>query len=193
MPREYDLLSQAPTSHQRLPEYEREDEWIRPFVQRGQIAHVATHWEGQPFITPSTYWYDEDRHRLIFHSNINGRVRANIDRHAEVCVEISELGRLLPSNIALEFSLQYRSVLIFGKARIVEGDEESRNLMEALVRKYFPELRGGVDYRSPTANELKRTSVYEIQIGSWSGKENWKDRATQSDEWPSLDPQWFKS
>ena len=42
----------------------------------------------------------------------------------------------------------------------------------------------------PEDQELKRTAVYELQIDSWSGKENWKDQADQSDEWPPLDARW---
>jgi hypothetical protein len=36
---------------------------------------------------------------------------------------------------------------------------------------------------------LKRTSVYAIRVESWSGKQNWPERADQSDEWPALDAQ----
>jgi hypothetical protein len=192
MTRDYQLVDQSPTAHQRLPEHARDDGWIRDLLKRGLIARIATHWDDQPFITPSTYWYDEGGHRLVFHSNISGRVRANIDRHPEVCVEVSELGRLLPSNVALEFSLQFRSALVFGKARVVAGPDEARALMEALIEKYFPAMRRGVDYRGPTPAEMKRTSVYEVAIEAWSGKENWKDRADQSDEWPGLEARWFE-
>ena len=51
------------------------------FFYRAQIAHIATFWDDQPFVTPTTYFYDETEHRLIFHSNIAGRIRANIEHH----------------------------------------------------------------------------------------------------------------
>jgi hypothetical protein len=48
------------------------------------------------------------------------------------------------------------------------------------------------EYRPITDKELKRTTVYAIEIESWSGKENWKERADQSDEWPVLGEEWFE-
>lgn len=161
-------------------------------LHHGQIAHIASRWDLQPFINPTTFFYDETGHRIIFHSNIAGRIRSNIERHPEVCVEVSELGRLLPSNIALEFSLQYRSVIIFGRARIIEDHNEKRDVLHRLIAKYFGEMQIDKDYRSATDKELKRTSVYEIKIENWSGKENWKDRADQSEEWEPLDEKWFE-
>lgn len=183
----YALQGQGPMAHQRRPKYVRDDDWIRDLLRRGQVAHIGTRWDDQPFVTPTNYYFDEDSHRLIFHSNIAGRLRANIERHPRVTAEVSEMGKLLPSNIALEFSLQYRSVIVFGEARLIQDVTEQQKLMHALIAKYFPEMELGKDFRPATEVELKRTTVYGLQIESWSGKENWKERADQSDEWPALD------
>jgi nitroimidazol reductase NimA-like FMN-containing flavoprotein (pyridoxamine 5'-phosphate oxidase superfamily) len=188
MSREYDA---TPTAHQRLPEYKRDEDWIRAFLHQAQIGHIASTWESQPFVTPSTFWYDQAEHRIIFHSNIAGRLRANLERNPRVCLGASELGRLLPSNVALEFSLQYRSVMVFGEAKILEDPEAKRAALYGLVKKYFPEMEAGREYRPITDKELKRTSVYAIAIESWSGKENWNERAVQSQDWPTLDVKWF--
>ncbi len=190
MPRNYSLEKSLPTAHQRKPEYTRGDTWIRAFLRRGQVAHIATVWESQPFVTPTNYYYDEPQHRLIFHSNLTGRLRANIGQGAPVCAEISETGRYLPSNVALEFSLQFRSVMVFGTARVLDDREEQRQLLHLLIDKYFSPMELGKDYRPVTDQELKRTAVYELRIESWSGKENWNEHADQSDEWPALKEQW---
>jgi uncharacterized protein len=188
MTRNYDA---TPAAHQRLPEYKREDDWIRSFLQQALIGHIASAWESQPFVTPSTFWFDQANHRIIFHSNIAGRLRANLERNPRVCLEASEMGRLLPSNVALEFSLQYRSVMVFGEAHVIEEPDEKRAALYGLVEKYFPKMSPGVEYRPITDKELKRTTVYAIKIESWSGKENWKERAVQSQDWPALDAKWF--
>jgi uncharacterized protein len=192
MPRNYSLDRNTPTAHQRLPDYVRDDVWIRDFLHRGQIAHIASLWDDQPFIIPTTYFFDEAGHRLIFHSNVTGRIRANIDQHPRVCIEVSEVGKLLPSNVALEFSLQFRSVTIFGSAFILENRQEQRAVMHQLIAKYFEKMELGRDYRPASDKELERISIYEIRIESWSGKENWKQRADQSEEWIALDPKWFE-
>lgn len=189
MARDYNT---SPTDHQRRPEHQRDDDWIRAYLQEAQVGHIASTWDDQPFLNPSTFWYDEAEQRIIFHSNVSGRVRANLERNPKVCLEASELGKLLPSNIALEFSLQYRSVMVFGTAHILEDEKEKRAALYGLIKKYFPEMEAGKEYRPITDKELKRTTVYAIEIESWSGKENWKDKADQSDEWPALGEEWFE-
>jgi nitroimidazol reductase NimA-like FMN-containing flavoprotein (pyridoxamine 5'-phosphate oxidase superfamily) len=192
MPRDYSLASQPPTTGQRLPEYTRDEAWIRSYLREAKVGHVATVWDGQSFVTPTLFWYDDANERIIFHSNLAGRVRANLEQNPRVCLEACEMGRLLPSNVALEFSAQYQSVMVFGTVRILESDEEKTAALEGLLHKYFTNMKAGSDYRPITAQELKRTSVYEIKIESWSGKENWNERAEQSSEWPALDEQWFE-
>lgn len=180
-------LDVTPANAQRLAKHVGDDAWIREFLHRADVGHIATRWDDQPFITPNTFWYDEERHEIAFHSNIVGRVRANIERHNRVCFEASQVGRFLPSNVALEFSSQYRSVIAFGTARILEDPEEKRRALYGLIAKYFPDMSPGEAYRPITDKELAITSVYAIAIESWSGKENWKERAGQSDAWPLLE------
>ena len=190
MPRDYN--NQKPTAFQRLPEYKRDDEWIRSFLREARVGHIASAWDGQPFVNPSTFWFDEENHQIVFHSNAAGRIRSNIETNPKVCFEASELGRLLPSNVALEFSLQFRSVLVFGTARLISEPQEARRVLYSLIKKYFPLMTPGVEFREITDKELRSTSIYAIQIEEWSGKENWKKRADQSDEWAPLTEKWFE-
>ncbi len=190
MPRDYQ--NQSPTAFQRRPHLTKDDVWIRAFLKEAQVGHIATSSDGQPFLNPSTFWYDEGNHQIVFHSNVAGRVRSNIEANPKVSIEASELGKMLPSNVAVEFSLQFRSVIAFGTARIVTNPDEARRLLYGLISKYFPAMSVGKEYREITDKELRATSVYAIQIEEWSGKENWEERADQSDEWPPLDAKWFE-
>lgn len=190
MPRNYE--NESPTAFQRLPEYQREEAWVRAFLREARIGHIASARDGQPFVNPTTFWFDEAHHQIIFHSNVAGRIRSNIENDSRVCFETSELGKMLPANVALEFSLQFRSVVVFGKARLIRDPEEARRVMYGLIRKYFPAMTPGKEFREITDKELKRTSIYAIPIEEWSGKENWKDRADQSEEWPALGEEWFQ-
>ncbi len=191
MPKDYNF-SAAPPNAQRRPEHAQSDEWVRHFLGRAQIGHIATRWGEQPFLNPTTFWYDPDRNEIYFHSNVLGRVRANSEKHERVCFEASQFGRLLPANVALEFSIQYESVIAYGTIRTLEDFEEKRRALCGLIGKYFPAMRAGQEYRPITDQELRHTSVYAIAVESWSGKRNWPDRADQSDEWPVLDEKWFE-
>ncbi|MHB8776188.1 MAG: pyridoxamine 5'-phosphate oxidase family protein [Anaerolineales bacterium] len=190
MSRSYE--NQSPSAYQRRPHLTKDDQWIRAFLKEAKVGHIASSVDDQPFLNPSTFWYDEENHQIVFHSNISGRIRSNIEVNPKVSMEASELGKMLPSNVALEFSLQYRSVIVFGTARIVTDPDEARRLLYGLIRKYFPAMTAGKEYREITDKELRATSVYAIKIEAWSGKENWEQRADQSDEWPPLDEKWFE-
>ncbi len=177
-------MKQSPDiTKQRLPEYAKDDEWIRSFLAQVEVGHIATHWEEQPFITSSIFFYDVEKHSVFFHSNVVGRIRSNSEEYLEVCFEASRYGRFLPSNIALEFSMQYESVIAFGKIRVVEDHEEKRVALYAMLKKYFADKKAGRDYRPITEKELRRTSVYKIEIERWSGKRNWEEEAEKSDDW----------
>lgn len=190
MPRDYS--NQAPIAFQRRPHLTRDDDWIRGFLQKAKIGHIASSMDGQPFINPTMFWFDEEHHQIVFHSNVAGRIRSNIESNPKVSLEASELGKFLPSNVALEFSLQFRSVVVYGTARVVTDPAEARRLLYGLIGKYFPKMTAGVEFREISDKELRATSIYAIQIESWSGKENWADRADQSDEWAPLDEKWFE-
>lgn len=190
MPRNYE--NQSPTAYQRRPHLTKDDNWIRAFLKEAQVGHIATSVDGQSFINPTTFWYDEENHQIVFHSNVAGRVRSNIESNPKVSLEASELGKMLPSNVAVEFSLQFRSVLVFGTASIIHDAEEAKKLLYGLIGKYFPKMTAGKEYREITDKELRATSIYTIKIEEWSGKENWEARADQSDEWPALDEKWYE-
>lgn len=183
MPKEY---SQEPFTKQRLADYARDDEWIRNFLARAQFAHIATVYKGQPFLNPTTFWYDPEPHEIYFHSNVVGRMRANAQTEERVCFEVFESGRLLPSNVALELSVQYASVIGFGTIRVLQDEATKERALYGLMRKYFSHLTVGELIRPITDKELKRTSVYAIAVQEWSGKENWVEMAEQSEEWAEL-------
>src|SRR5215208_2349811 len=98
MPRNYQ--NESPTAFQRLPEYQRDEEWIRAFLRGAKVGHIASVRDGKPFLNPTTFWFDERKHQIIFHSNLAGRIRSNIESNPNVSLEASELGKLLPSNVA---------------------------------------------------------------------------------------------
>ncbi len=190
MPKDYDPKRTVPNG-QRRAELVLSDDETRAVLGRAQVGNIATAWDGQPFINPTTFWYDAAGHRLVFHSNVVGRMRANAEHDGRVCFSASIFGRLLPANVALEFSLQYESVVAFGTLGVLVEEDERRLALSGLIAKYFPTMTAGQEYRPITEGELKRTSVYAIAIAHWSGKRNWPERADQSDEWPALGEEWF--
>jgi nitroimidazol reductase NimA-like FMN-containing flavoprotein (pyridoxamine 5'-phosphate oxidase superfamily) len=148
-----------------------EQERVGALLENGSLCFIATTADGQPYLHPNLYWYDAKNKRIYFHTAIKGRTRANIERNQNVCFGIADLGSLLPADTALEFSTEYASVVVFGSCKILESETEQRMALQGLLDKYFPALKPDVDYRGITSEELERTSVFAIEIESWSGKE----------------------
>lgn len=186
MPANYDP-SQTPLNRTRRAEYAQTNEWIQNFLIHAQVGYVATIWDDQPFITPINFWYEHDKQKIYFHTNITGRLRANIERHDKACFTASKSGELLPSNVALEFGIQYESVVAFGRVHLLKNHEQKSAALDGLLEKYFPQYKPGQHFRPITEEELKRTAVYAMTIESWSGKRNWPRAAEQNPDWEPLD------
>lgn len=167
MPQDY---TARPVNQVRRADRAVEDEaWIAAMLHQSPIAALATVHEGQPFINSNLFAYDEAAHVIYMHTARYGRTRGNAEAEQKVCLSVSTMGRLLPADEALEFSVEYSGVTVFGRALIAEGDDAEHGL-QLLLDKYFPHLKPVRDYRPITPEELKRTSVYRIEIDSWSGK-----------------------
>jgi nitroimidazol reductase NimA-like FMN-containing flavoprotein (pyridoxamine 5'-phosphate oxidase superfamily) len=147
-----------------------DEAWIADMLARAAIGVLATVDGDQPFLNSNLFVYDHDARVLYMHTARTGRTRANIESQTRVCFTVTEMGRLLPADEALEFSVEYASVVVFGSAQVVRDADEARHGLQRLLDKYFPHLQPGRDYRPITDDELARTSVYRITIDSWSGK-----------------------
>lgn len=147
-----------------------EDGWIRTFLAAAPVGVVATVRDGQPFLNSNLFVYDESRHAIYLHTARSGRTRDNIEADGRVAFTAFEMGRLLPADEALEFSVEYAGVVAFGRATVVADADEAREGLQLLLDKYAPHLRPGRDYRPITADEMRRTSVMRIDVVEWSGK-----------------------
>jgi hypothetical protein len=147
-----------------------EEEWIKALLQRAPVGVLATVHTGQPFLNTNLFFYDEAEHAIYFHTARMGRTRANVESAQRVCFSVFEMGRLLPADTALEFSVEYASVVVFGTAVRISDAQQAAAALSGLLHKYAPRLQPGQDYRSIIPAELVRTSVYRIAIEEWSGK-----------------------
>ena len=168
MPKDYSTL--PANQLRRVDRGIADDAWIADLLKRAPVATMATVYEGQPFINTNLFVYDEAEHVIYMHTARTGRTRNNVNEEERVCLSVFEMGRLLPHEIAVEFSVEYAGVNVFGRATIVQGDDAEHGL-QMLLDKYFPHLQPERDYRPIDRAELKRTSVYKILIDSWSGKQ----------------------
>lgn len=167
--RDYTAL---PINHVRRADRGVDDEtWLRTFLHQAPFAALATQYDGQPFVNSNLFVYDEANHVIYMHTARVGRTRANVETCERVCLNVSEMGRLLPAKEALKFSVEYKGVTVFGTATVITNEAEQKYGLQLLLDKYFPHLQPGEDYRPSTSEEIRRTSVYRIDIEQWSGKQ----------------------
>jgi uncharacterized protein len=148
-----------------------EEAWIEDFLCRAPMGSLATERDGQPFISTLLFVYAQAERAIYFHTAPRGRVWENLHANPRVCFTAAETGRLLPANTALNFSNEYKSVVVFGKAYLLDDLQREEHALQLLLDKYAPHLKPGRDYRPITPGELKVTAVYCLQIEEWSGKQ----------------------
>ena len=148
----------------------QDEAWTRRFIRQARVGVLAVTRGAQPLVNTNLFVYDPGRHAIYIHTARTGLTRDNLSRSAQVCFSAFEMGRLLPADEALEFSVEFAGVTAFGSGCVVEDPGEAREALQMLLDKYAPELRPDRDYRAITAGELKRTSVYRIDIEEWTGK-----------------------
>lgn len=147
-----------------------DEAWIREFLHESPVGVLATVEGGQPFVNANLFAFDGERHAIYLHTARSGRTRYNLEHDGKVSFTVFEMGRLLPADEALEFSVEYGGVVVFGTGVVVPDPEEAEHGLQLLLDKYAPHLRPGRDYRAITPDELQRTSVFRLDIESWSGK-----------------------
>lgn len=147
-----------------------EDGWIVDFLAQAGMGTIATAREGQPYQSTLLFVYEAASHAIFFHTARRGRVWENLQADPRVCFTATKMGRLLPAATALNFSVEYTSVVAFGPARLIEDPAEAERVLQLLLDKYFPHLHPGADYRPIIEVELSATAVYRMDVEEWSGK-----------------------
>lgn len=142
---------------------------LKTWLTAAEIGYLATSAGDQPFITPLNFWFDGER--IFFHTAKKGRALSNIQANPNVCFSVAERGRYLPAETALNFGVEYNSVVVFGLARQISDDAAKIYALQGLLDKHFSHLKPGEDYRPITQNELDITAVFEIEITAMSGKQ----------------------
>ena len=147
-----------------------DEAWIKAFLAHAPVAVFATTDGDQPFINSNLFVYDEAQHAIYFHTAQVGHTRSNVEANPKACCHVFEMGRLLPADEALEFSVEYAGATAFGEIRVLENSDQEERALQLLLDKYAPHLRPGQHYRPITAEELKRTAVFRLDIEEWSAK-----------------------
>lgn len=161
-------IPQTPrTTLKRLPKrgsYDRGT--IEAILDEGFICHVGFVLDGKPFVIPTGYARVGDR--LIIHGSQASRMLRTLGQGIDVCVTVTLIDGLVLARSAFHHSMNYRSVVIFGRATVVEDPGEKvaalRALSEHMIRGRWD------DVREPNEQEMKQTTVLSLPLTEASAK-----------------------
>lgn len=157
----------AKTKLRHLPKRASYDtETIYGILDEGFIAHVGFTIDDQTFVIPTGYARSGDR--LLIHGSSVSRMMRALSEEIEVCVTVTLIDGLVLARSAFHHSMNYRSVVVFGAAKIIEDENEKLEALHAFTEHIIPNRWQEV--RPPTVNELKATTVIALSLKEASAK-----------------------
>ena len=161
---------QSPTQRTRVvrePDrgvYDRET--VYQILDEGFLCQVGFVVDGQPFVIPTSFGRKQDS--LYIHGSAASRMLRQMKESVPVCVTVTLLDGLVLARSVFNHSMNYRSVVILGKATLVDYPEEKLAALRILSEHIIPGRWD--DARQPNERELKATSVLRLPIEEFSVK-----------------------
>jgi nitroimidazol reductase NimA-like FMN-containing flavoprotein (pyridoxamine 5'-phosphate oxidase superfamily) len=130
------------------------------------VCHVGYTIGGQPYVTPTSYWREEDR--LYWHGSSASRMLRTLSGSVPACLTVTHVDGLVVARSGFHHSMNYRCVMAFGLAQKIEDREEKSAALQVFVDRIFP---GRWDRLRPmTDQEFKATTVLKMRIEEASAK-----------------------
>ncbi len=161
------LTQTARTTLKRLPQrgaFDRES--INQILDEGFICHVGFAVDGQPYVIPTGYARAGDR--LFIHGSQASRMLRTLGQGIDVCLTVTLIDGLVLARSAFHHSMNYRSVVVFGRATVVDEREEKLSALRALSDHMIPGRWD--DVRKPSERELQLTTVLSLPLDEASAK-----------------------
>ena len=141
-------------------------ETINKILDEAFVCHVGFAVDGKPFVIPTGYARIGDD--LIIHGSAASRMMSDLSAGIDVCVTVTLIDGLVLARSAFHHSMNYRSVVIFGTARLIEDEREKFEALRAFTEHLIPNRWDNV--RPPNALELKATTILSLPITEASAK-----------------------
>ena len=159
-----------PTQHttvKRHPErgaYDRAT--IDPILDEALICHLGFVVEGRPFVIPTIHARDGDT--LYVHGSPGSRMLRAAKEGVDICVTVTLLDGLVLARSVYNHSMNYRSVVVIGRARELTDSDEKLRAMRCVVEHVVP--RRWEDARRPNDGEIKGTTILALPLDEASAK-----------------------
>jgi hypothetical protein len=138
---------------------------IDAILDAGYVCHVGYTIDGSPYVTPTIYWREGDH--VYWHGSSASRMLRQTDG-AEVCLTVTHVDGLVLARSGFHHSMNYRSVMLFGRATRIEKPDAKAARLEAFVDGLLPGR--WAQLRAMTAQEVKATTLLSLPISEVSAK-----------------------
>lgn len=139
---------------------------VHGILDEGLICHVGFAVDGRPFVIPTGYARVENQ--LYIHGSQASRMLRTLAEGVDVCVTVTLLDGLVLARSAFHHSMNYRSAVIFGRAKIVDDEDEKNAALLAFSEHVI--VGRWAEVREPTKQELKATTVLSLELTEVSAK-----------------------
>jgi nitroimidazol reductase NimA-like FMN-containing flavoprotein (pyridoxamine 5'-phosphate oxidase superfamily) len=139
---------------------------VHAILDEGFICHVGFVADGQPYVIPTGYARSGDQ--LYIHGSAASRMLRALGHGAQLCVTVTLVDGLVLARSAFHHSMNYRSVVVLGQARLVTDPAEKTAALEYFTNHVVPGRWDEV--RQPTEQELKSTTVLALALDEVSAK-----------------------
>jgi len=139
---------------------------VHAILDSALLAHIAYVMDGQPFCTPTAFWREGEH--LYWHGSSASRMIRFQKPGVPVCVNVTHLDALVLARSGFHHSVNYRSVMAFGTASLVEGDAEKRRAMDGFIDRFYPDRSKLL--RPPNKSDMKATTFVSMPIEQASAK-----------------------
>jgi hypothetical protein len=144
--------------------YDREEAYR--ILDEGFLCHVGFVADGQPFVIPTSYGRKDDC--LFIHGSAASRMLRQMKEGVPVCITVTLLDGLVLARSIFNHSMNYRSVVVLGKATLIDDPAEKIEALRLLSEHIIPGR--WADSRLPNERELKATSILRVPIDEFSAK-----------------------
>ena len=141
-------------------------ETVDAILDEAVVCHVGFLADRHPAVVPVACARDGDA--LLLHCARASRLAKSLNRRAEVCVAVTHLDGLVLARSAFHHSMNYRSVVLYGRPRAITAPEELHRALRVLTDHLAPGRWSVI--RQPSAKELRATVVYRIPLTEVSAK-----------------------
>ncbi|NER97597.1 MAG: pyridoxamine 5'-phosphate oxidase family protein [Symploca sp. SIO1B1] len=159
-----------PTQRSRIKRVPQRGQYERRAVDQildeGLVCHVGFAIEQQPYVIPTAYGRVGDN--LYIHGSPASRMLRSLQEGIEVCVTVTLLDGLVLARSAFHHSMNYRSVVVFGRATVVRDTQEKLEALQAFTEHVIPGRWDEV--RPPSSQELQGTLVLFLPLAEASAK-----------------------